>query len=73
MSTLKAAFFLKNVPAWERALRFALGAAVVAVGLRSSGTLGVLALASGVMFAVTGVFGFCPLCAVAGRRLARKN
>jgi Protein of unknown function (DUF2892) len=72
MSALKAAFFVKNVPSTERAIRLILGAAAVTFGLVTGSTLGWIVLASGVMFTATGLFGFCPMCALAGRRLARK-
>jgi Protein of unknown function (DUF2892) len=73
MSALKAAFFVKNVPSAERAVRLLLGAASVAFGVATGGTFGWLVLASGVVFTATGLFGFCPMCALAGRRLASKG
>lgn len=64
-------FYLKrNLPSLERVLRL-LGAAVLA-GLALSGLVGgVLALAAWVMAAtllVTGLVGFCPACAMLGRK-----
>jgi Protein of unknown function (DUF2892) len=73
MSTLKAAFFVKNVPSAERAVRLLLGAIAVTFGILTGSTLGWLVLVSGVMFTATGLFGFCPMCALAGRRLASKG
>lgn len=73
MSTLKAAFFIKNIPPWERALRFLIGLAAVALGIVLGGPVGWIALASGAMFTTTAVFGFCPMCALVGRRLASKS
>jgi len=64
-------FYVKNVPMWERIVRVA--AAVVLVGCALyffKGTpLGTVLLIGGAMSALTGFFGFCPMCAVAGRRL----
>lgn len=67
-------FYTKNVPGWERALRIVMG--VVGLGwaaLNWHGSL--LAAALGIMaatLAVTGLFGFCPMCAMVGRKLDRK-
>lgn len=66
--------YLKNLPAWERLLRNAVGLALVAYALL--GTTGpwtwVLVVAA-VILILTGVVGFCPACALAGRRLAKRN
>jgi hypothetical protein len=72
MSFLKTAFFVKNVPGWERAVRGVLALAAVAIGLtvlRSPWSW--LVAVSGAGFGMTGVLGFCPACALVGRRLAR--
>ena len=65
-------FFALNLPRWERGLRVALGIAVaVAVGgfvLWGLSLRGGVALASGIGLAATGLFGFCPACAMIGRR-----
>ncbi len=66
-------FYIKNLPRWERMLRLGAGAAVVVYALLNmSGPLGWAVLAGGAGMALTGVFGFCPACALAGRRLARR-
>jgi hypothetical protein len=66
---LKTAFFAKNLPYWERALR-SLGALSVVVGAWSLGSpyreLGVGAAA---VLLLTGLVGFCPMCALVGRKL----
>lgn len=65
-------FYLKhNLPGWERALRIMLGlcGACAAFLLMPTGVMMWLAIASGVGFALTGVVGFCPACALLGRRL----
>lgn len=64
-------FYVKNVPTWERILRVVMGVmalAFAAANWRGSG----LAMAAGVMGAVlsmTGLVGFCPMCAMVGRKL----
>jgi Protein of unknown function (DUF2892) len=64
-------FYIKNVPSWERTLRVVAGVATIAYGLFGlKGTLvGYLVAASGVIIILTGFTGFCPMCALAGRRL----
>lgn len=68
MSVLNAAFYAKNLPVWERLVRIALSAAVVVYGLTLPGPWSWGVVASAVGFAVTGLFGFCPACAMIGRR-----
>jgi hypothetical protein len=67
--------YVKNVPAWERAARVAAGLAMIACGL-----LGLKGLAIGYLIAavggftlLTGFVGFCPMCAMAGRRADTKK
>ncbi len=64
-------FYLKrNVSGFERAVRVALGvaAAGIAAGYAPS-LLGMwIGIAGGLTFAVTGLVGFCPMCAMAGRK-----
>ena len=68
-----SAFYVKNVPGWERALRLLIGAIAAAVALYSfSGLTGWLLAASAAGLAMTGLVGFCPMCAMVGRRLDRK-
>lgn len=64
-------FYAKNVPGWERALRVIAGLAIVAFGLLVlQGQLaGYAVAASGVFTALTGLVGFCPMCAMVGRKL----
>ena len=64
--------YVKNLPIWERTLRLGIGAAVAAYGfIELGGPWGWIAVAVGAGLAATAVFGFCPACALAGRRLAR--
>jgi hypothetical protein len=65
--------YVKNVPGWERVLRALVGAAALAGGALATGggwlgwTLGL----GGAGLALSGLFGFCPACAMVGRRLDR--
>lgn len=66
--------YMKNLPAWERWLRVAGGAAMTVYALLSvSGILGWILAACGTGIGLSGVFGFCPMCALAGRRLAKRQ
>ena len=63
--------YTKNIPGWERSLRImlALACAAFAVMFWGESLLAVIAAATGATLAVTGLFGFCPGCAMIGRRL----
>ena len=60
----------KNLPGWERVVRVAAGAAMIACGLLGlrGMPIGYLIACVGVITGVTGFVGFCPACALAGRR-----
>jgi hypothetical protein len=64
-------FYRKNLPGWERAVRVIGGVAMVASGLLGlqGAPVGYLIAAAGGVTLLTGFFGFCPMCAMAGRRL----
>lgn len=67
--------YVKNVPAWERALRLAMGVMALAFAVMNWNSSG-LAVAAGIvaaMLAVTGLAGFCPMCAMVGRKLDKGN
>ncbi|KQV90016.1 hypothetical protein ASD15_25380 [Massilia sp. Root351] len=69
-------FYVKNVPNGERVLRVVAGLAAAAISLIAvDGALGALLAASAGGIAASGLFGFCPMCALVGRRLdkAKKN
>lgn len=67
-------FYVKNLPGWERWLRVGGGVAATAYALFSvGGILGWMLAAGGAGIALSGVFGFCPMCALAGRRLAKRE
>ena len=60
-----------NVPPLERLVRALLGVAVAAFGIFGLAEPSLLVAALGLCFAATGLIGFCPACALAGRRLTR--
>ncbi|SDO81031.1 DUF2892 domain-containing protein [Afipia sp. GAS231] len=59
-------FYRKNLPGWERAVRVIGGGAMIVYGLTMAGYL---MAGAGVFVIATGFFGFCPMCAMVGRRL----
>jgi hypothetical protein len=61
--------YRKNVRPLERTARLLGGALIVACALALVGftPLGWALAASGLVTALTGLFGFCPACAMAGR------
>lgn len=65
-------FYAKNLPNWERALRVVAGviAAWAAIAMLG-GTWGLVLAASAAGIVASGLFGFCPMCALVGRRLDR--
>lgn len=64
-------FYVKNLPTWERHTRILAGAAMVVGGLwgLKGLSIGVVIAGLGGFTALTGLFGFCPACAMAGRKL----
>lgn len=63
-------FYAKNVPGWERVVRVILGVVVVALALTLlKGALGVVVAIAAAGIVVSGLVGFCPACALVGRRL----
>ena len=64
-------FYRKNLPGWERAVRTIGGVAMIAYGLLGmAGTMaGYLIAGTGAVAIATGFFGFCPMCAMVGRKL----
>ncbi|MCV2369679.1 DUF2892 domain-containing protein [Roseateles oligotrophus] len=68
-------FFLKrNLPNWERAIRIAMGIAIAAaiLGGLTTGFASYLAIATAATMVLTAFVGFCPACAMAGRRYLEK-
>lgn len=69
LSFLKTALYVKNVPHWERAVRVAAALAVIVGGLVWASTpWNWVLVGTGICFGLTGVIGFCPACALVGRR-----
>lgn len=64
--------YVKNLPPWERSLRIGLGTATAAYAVLNIGGVWGWAMVAGVHAALTGVFGFCLACALAGRCLAKR-
>lgn len=67
-------FYVKNVPGWERVVRVLMGVALLGGALAWLGATpaGWIVGAMGMMAAVSGLFGYCPVCAMAGRKLPSK-
>lgn len=66
--------YAKNVPNWERILRIVMGAMALLFALMNWGT-STWAVGAGLMgavFAMTGLIGFCPMCAMVGRKLDKE-
>ena len=64
-------FYQKNLPLWERGVRVMMGPAMAAAGLLGlrGGPAGYGLALAGAMVAGTGFIGFCPACAMVGRKL----
>lgn len=61
------AFYRKNIRNAEQVVRVALGVvAVIAAVFYLSGWLALAVVAGGIGLALTGLVGYCPMCAVAG-------
>ncbi|WP_114972862.1 YgaP family membrane protein [Rhodoferax ferrireducens] len=68
-----SALYVKNLPAWERLLRVLMGLAVAGFAVYTlAGLAGWLVAAGALGMAVSGLVGFCPMCALVGRRLDKK-
>jgi len=66
-------FYARNLPVAERIVRALAGTAAVIGGVLYFGAapMGLALALMGAMAAMSGVIGFCPACALAGRRLAK--
>ena len=64
-------FYRKNLPGWERGMRVIGGVAMIGYGLMGmpGTTSGYLLAGAGLVAIATGFFGFCPMCAMVGRKL----
>lgn len=66
--------YIKNVPWWERLLRIGLGIGMATYALtRMRGTVGWIIVVGAGILLLTAVLGFCPACALAGRRLEKRT
>ena len=62
-------FYRKNLFAWEQLLRVVAGVLMIAAGfVYLPGWSGYAVAVAGAMLAVTGVLGYCPACAMVGRK-----
>jgi hypothetical protein len=59
--------YRKNIYAWEQWSRIVLGVALIALGLFGPPGGWIVALV-GAGLGVTGIFGWCPACAMIGRK-----
>ncbi len=67
-------FYAKNLPTWERAVRFAGAAAMAFCSWQySPAPLGIVFGITAAVTVATALFGFCPMCALAGRRLGARQ
>jgi hypothetical protein len=67
-------FYAKNLPTWERLVRLIAAAVMVLCAAYFWGTpVGYAWGIGGVIMALTSAVGFCPMCALAGRRIAAKS
>jgi Protein of unknown function (DUF2892) len=71
----RTVFYRKNIYNWEQGLRIIASLALVAYATLAmpAGMLSYALIAGGIGFGLTGVFGFCPMCAMVGRRLKTAN
>lgn len=69
-------FYPINVPNWERAIRIIFGVVLIGVALiqQQFGVVGaVVLIASGVFTVATGFVGWCPACALIGRKIKQQQ
>jgi hypothetical protein len=69
---ISSSLYVKNLPGWERALRLAMSVAMIALALTVLPRWwSWVTTAGAAMLALTAFVGFCPMCALVGRRLAQ--
>jgi hypothetical protein len=63
--------YRKNLPGWERTVRAIAGIGMIGYGLYGlpGATAGYLIAGTGAVAVLSGFFGFCPMCAMVGRKL----
>ena len=64
-------FYVTNLPIWERVLRVVMGLMALGFAAMNWGgsPLAIGAGAMGAILSMTGLIGFCPMCAMVGRKL----
>ena len=64
-------FYIKNLPTWERVLRILVSIFALYYVYQNWGqsNLDIAMGVIGAMLAMTGMMGFCPMCAMVGRTL----
>ena len=63
-------FYAKNVPGWERIVRIVMGLMALGFAAMSWGSpMAMAAVVMGAVLSMTGLIGFCPMCAMVGRTL----
>ncbi|MCE9598604.1 MAG: DUF2892 domain-containing protein [Spirochaetia bacterium] len=69
--------YRKNVPNWERGLRIVMAVALLALAFtgpwNQQGIVTAALTGSAVSIAITGFFGWCPACAMIGRKIERNE
>jgi hypothetical protein len=72
---LKTMFYIKNVPVAERIARAVIGIALIAYVLlgQPSMLIAALSLFSAAFVIVTGFLGWCPMCALVGRKIKSES
>jgi purine-cytosine permease-like protein len=67
--------YRKNLRGWEQIIRIVAGAAMIAGGLLGlpGNPVGYLIAVVGLVTALTGVFGYCPGCAMVGRKITERS
>jgi hypothetical protein len=65
-------YFKRNLPTWERVIRLAIGLCVAVMTATLAPALWIQAIGYGsaITLAGTALFGFCPACALFGRKAA---
>jgi len=77
---MRTMFYPKNVPNLEREIRFAAGSALILLALFGQGVIvsfGVIGqivlILSAVTLMATGFVGWCPACALVGRKIKKSS
>ena len=68
-------FYAKNLPSWESIIRVIMGIMSLVYATMNWGgsNLAVGMGVMGVLLAMTGMIGFCPICAMVGRTLRKQH